>query len=245
MSRPDLRTDNILRQRQLDPEVRRLPGLILPEAQAATAEQSAQQSANVRESLRAAFAAELAELEEEARLRGIVAAQREASSALQSASDALTRQFQKQEAVLRNASEQERSQLMALIAAVRTRYEQLMPELEPVVTRLALIVTARLLGQRQIEGPLVAELAKHAIEEYRLAAPFQISVAAEDHAFILAHATADDLRQHLRIDHALVPGSCLIDYGSGQLDASLAIQWAALQAVVLQAASGGDHVVNA
>jgi len=245
MSRPETRVDSILRQPQIGPQLRRLPGLIVPGAQGTPTELSAQTPSSVLASLRATFATELAELGEEARLQGMRAAHQEADTALCNARETLTGQLQKQEALLRNAVQQEFAHLAALITAVRARYEQLIPELEPVVARLALIVTTRLLGQLHIERPLVADLAKHAIEEYHLVTPLQISVAAEDHALILAHTPADELLQHLRIHHELAPGSCLIDYGSGQLDASLATQWAALQSHVLQTASGAEHVASA
>jgi flagellar biosynthesis/type III secretory pathway protein FliH len=187
---------------------------------------AAREPSNVLASLREQFAAELKALRDEARQQGIAAARQEA------------------EAALRKAIQQEREHLMALVTAVRAQHEQMIPELEPVVVRLALMVVTKLLGQHQAARPLVADLAIQAIEAYRLGTLVQISVAPADHARIQAQEIASELFQHLQIDHELAPGSCLIDYGRGQLDVSLATQWATLQTMMLQAASGAGHVVS-
>lgn len=217
MSSPDSRTDSILRQPVIGSQVRRLPGLRTQLAHRSSSEETECNASNARAVLLEQFATELAVLKEEAR---------------------------QQEVVLRKGIEQERSQLMALVTAIRAQHEQLIPELEPVVARLALMVVAKMLEQHQVDRPLVADLAKHAIEVYRLGTRVQIIVATEDHACIQAHESSRELRQYLQIDHELTPGSCLIDYGSGQLDVSLATQWAAIKAVVLQAASGASRVVS-
>ena len=245
MSSPDQRTDSILRQPVIGKHVRRLPGLMTPSAHRSPSEEAENNASNTRAVLREQFAAELSALKDEARQQGIAAARQEAVAALRAAEEEQIRQLQQKEAVLRKAIQQEREQLMDLVTAVRAHHEKMIPELEPVVARLALIVVAKLLGQHQVSRPLVADLAIHAIEEYRLGTLVKIRVAAVDYACIQADEAASELLQCVHIDHDLEAGSCLIDYGSGELDASLATQWAVIQAMILQAASGAGRVVSA
>lgn len=245
MSSLDPRTDSILRQPVIGQHVRRLPGLMTPLAHRSPSEEAESNASKTRAVLREQFADELSALKDEARQQGISAARQEAVAALRAAEEEQTRQLQQKEAVLRKTIQQERKQLMDLVTAVHAHHEKMIPELEPVVARLALIVAAKLLGQHQVSKLLVADLARHAIEEYRLGALVKIRVSAVDYACIQAEEAESELLQCLHIDHDLAPGSCLIDYGSGELDASLATQWTAIQAMILQAASGAGRVVSA
>lgn len=245
MSSPDPRTDSILRQPVIGPHMRRLPGLMTQSAHRPSSEVAESNASNARAVLSEQFAAELNVLKDEARQQGIAAARQEAAAALRAAQEEQTRQLQQKEAVLRKAIQQEREQLQDLVTAVRAHHEKMIPELEPVVARLALIVVAKLLGQHQVSRSLVVDLAMLAIEEYRLGTLVKIRVAAADYACIQADESAGELLQCMHIDHELAPGSCLIDYGSGELDASLATQWTAIQAMLLQAASGAGRVVSA
>ncbi len=245
MSSPESRVDSILRQPVIGPHVRRLPGLMTPSAHLSVCDVADNSASNARALLREQFAAELNVLKDEARQQGIAAARQESEAALRAAEEEQICQLNQKEAVLRKAIQQERAQLMGLVAAVRAHHETLIPELEPVVARLALMVVAKLLGQHQVNRLLVVDLAMQAIEAYRLGALVKIRVAAVDYACIQADESAGELLQYVHTDHDLAPGSCLIDYGSGQLDASLATQWAAIQTVVLQAASGEGRVVSA
>lgn len=245
MSNPESHTDSILRQPVVGQQVRRLPGLMTQPAHNVASEATENEASNALALLRKQFAAELSALKNEARQQGIAAAREEVEASLRAAKEEQALQLQQKEAILRKAIQQEREQLMNLATSVRTHYEQIIPELEPVVARLALMVVAKLLGQHQANRSLVADLAMHAIEEYRLGTRVKIRVSAVDYACIHACEAAGALLQCTQIDHELAPGSCLIDYGSGELDASLAAQWAVIQTMILQAASGAGRVVSA
>lgn len=241
MSNPD----SILRQPVVGPHVRRLSGRMVTVSHQPAIEITESEPLSTLALLREKFAAELNDLREEARQYGIATARQEADVALRTAQEDQARQLQQKEELLRQDIQHEREQLMDLVMAVRTHHEQMIPEMEPVVARLALMVVTKLLGQHQSARPLVADLATHAIETYRLNTLVRINVAAEDYACIQAHEPAGELLPCLQIDHELIPGSCLIDYGSGQLDASLMTQWEAIQAMLTQSESGAGRVVSA
>lgn len=242
MSGPDLRGDSILRQPVVGSNARRLPGLA---ASAPAPVVPGHEARPLLDSLREQFATELAALQDEARQQGIAIARKEAEAALRVAKEEQVRQLQQKEDVLRKAIQKEQQHLADLVAAVRERHEQIIPDMEPVVARLALAVAAKLIGQHQVARPLVADLAAQAIEEYRLGKLVQVRVAAADYEHIQAQEPAGELLQHLQVDHQLMPGSCQIDYGSGQLDADLDTQWAAIKVVVLGDQTGAGRVVSA
>lgn len=245
MSNPNVRTDSVLRQPVIGPQVRRLSGSTVQSAHRVSTEAEKTEPLNALALLREQFAIELGVLRDEAHQQGLAIARQEAAVEIRAAKEEHVRQLQQKEDELRKAVQLEREQLTDLVASIRAHHEQIIPDLEAVVVRLALLVVAKLLGQHQVDRPLIADLAKHAIEAYRLGALMQIKVALVDYESIQAHAPADELLQYIQADHELAPGSCLIDYGCGQLDASLATQWAAIQATLLQSASGANRVAGA
>lgn len=245
MSSPDLRGDSVLRQPAVASGGRRLPGFADRAAAVSASKTQGSDAQQLLVSLREQFASELAVLKEEARLQGAAAARKEAEEALRVAKADLTRQWQQKEDEQRQAMEQSQQHVMALATALRERHEQVTAEMEPIVSRLALTVAAKLIGQHQVARPLVVDLATQAIEAYRLGTVVQVRVAAADYDRIQLQYPAEELLQFLKVDHQVEPGSCLIDYGRGQLDASLETQWAAIKAVVLQTQTGAGRVVSA
>lgn len=232
----------VLRQPQQSLGTRRLPGLHSGAA-APTAVPDARN--HTLDSLRSTFAAELALLADEARQRGLAEARQAASIALTEQQQEQTRQWQKKESALRLALEQEQQRLSDLAQALTQQSEQALEAMQPVVGRLALAVVMRVLGQHLISRPLVADLAAQAVEQYRLSEPLRIRVSAADYASLTANAAEEGRLAYFQIDHDATVGSCLIDFGAGQLDAGLETQLAAIKQALLQDAQGEGRVAHA
>ena len=232
----------VLRQPQQSLGTRRLPGLHSGVA-AATAAPDAR--SHTLDSLRSTFAAELTLLADEAKQSGLAAARDAASKALAEQQQEQARQWQKKESALRLALEQEQQRLSELAQALAKRSEQALEAMQPVVGRLALAAVMRVLGQHLVSRPLVADLAAQAVEQYRLSEPLRIRVSAADYASLTANAAEEGRLACFQIDHDAAVGSCLIDFGAGQLDAGLETQLAALKQALLQDAQGEGRVAHA
>lgn len=232
----------VLRQPQQSLGTRRLPGLHSGVV-APTATPDAR--SHTLDSLRSTFAAELALLADEARQSGLAAARDAASKALAEQQQEQSRQWQKKESALRLALEQEQQRLSDLAQALTKQSEQALEAMQPVVGRLALAVVMRVLGQHLVSRPLVADLAAQAVEQYRLSEPLRIRVSAADYASLTANAAEEGRLACFQIDHNAAVGSCLIDFGAGQLDAGLETQLAAIKQALLQDTQGEGCVAHA
>lgn len=234
---------SILRQPSKGLGKRRLPGRpgVALEAVA---------EAPMLDQLRQAFAAELDELRARAWQEGLDAARAEAATELagalhKSASEQTTLLLKKEQALEKNMAAQ-CARLESVLVELKAGSERVIGDLQGVVARLAYAVLLKLLGRHQASRSLVADLAAHAVDEYRLAGPLRIRVAAEDHASIVASGIEASLLATLQVDHDLPTGSCWIDYGKGVLDASLDAQLSALRDVLgLPADLGDAHVAGA
>lgn len=232
----------VLRQPQQSLGTRRLPGL---HSGATPATAAPDTRSHTLDSLRSTFAAELALLADEARQKGLAEARQAASKALAEQQQEQARQWQKKESALRLELEQEQQRLADLAQALAEQSQQALAAMEPVVGRLALALVMRVLGQHLVSRPLVADLAAQAIEQYRLSEPLRIRVSAADYASLTANALDGGRLACFQIDHDAAVGSCLIDFGAGQLDAGLETQLAAIKQVLLQDAQGEGRVAHA
>ena len=196
------------------------------------------------EVLRAKFAQELADLHEQSRAAGLAQARNE--FAKQAATELAQQQqaWLKKEAALREALEAQRLQLVQLTSQLETQGAQMIASMTPTVGRLALAVVVRLLGQHAPGRSLVADMARQAIEEYQLQAPLRIRVAALDYTTLQARMQDDPRLALFQPDPAAPPGSCLIDHGTGQLDAGLDTQLAALKALLAPDKRGDANVAG-
>lgn len=194
--------------------------------------------------LRVTFAQELAELHQQAHAQGL--SQAREAFAKQAAAELAQQQqaWLKQEAALREALASQRAQLVELASQLEQQRVQMTASMTPVIGRLALAVVVRLLGQHAPSRSLVADMAGQAIEAYQLQTPLRIRVAAADYATLQARMPADPLLALFQSDPTATPGSCLIDHGIGQLDASLDTQLAALKALLAADAGGDAHVAG-
>lgn len=198
-------------------------------------------------SLRATFADELAQLEQEVKARALADARRIAEQELAVAQEKqrseLLAELDQQALQQKQTLERQQQQLTALMQALEAQRIEMAESLEPVVGRLALAAVMRLLGRHAVEHALVAELASRAVEEYRLGSPLRIRVAEADYRSIVAGSSDQALKAMLQVDHEAAAGSCTIDFGAGQLDAGLETQLAAIKAALLgQEPGGGDRV---
>lgn len=199
--------------------------------------------------LRSVFHDELEQLRKAAQQEGLaagrVAAAKQQASALQTALAEQARKWQKEEERLRASLEQQQVALSRAVTQLNEHHQKLVTAMEPVVGRLAIALVTRLLGTRSEAHPLIAELAQHAIKEYRLSSPLSIKVAAADYDRIQAGLHDDLLLPLFQIDHDAKPGSCLIDYGTGQLDAGLHTQLSAFRELLLSPEKELDRVGDA
>jgi flagellar biosynthesis/type III secretory pathway protein FliH len=235
----------VLRQPQQGLGTRRLPGLsgLHGGAVAPVAEPAAR--SHTLDSLSSAFASELALLADEARQEGLATARQVASKALAEQQQEQSRQWQKKESALRLALEQEQQRMSALAEALARQSEKAVEAMQPVVGRLALAVVTRVLGQHLVSRPLVADLAAQAVEQYRLGNPLRIRVSAADYASLSASAGEEGPLACFQVDHEAAVGSCVIDFGAGQLDAGLETQLAAIKQALLPDSQGDDRVAPA
>ncbi|NWB95794.1 hypothetical protein HX882_07840 [Pseudomonas gingeri] len=240
-------SSTVLRQPSQSQGARRLPGIDTRDQETAQVSQDRQRES--MNALRATFASELAELEREARAKGLAQGRQDgveqARAELAKALVQQEQQWLKKETTLREALDTQRLKLGEVVDALKQQRERLLSTLEPIVGRLALAVTTRLLGQQHNTRSLVADLARQAIEEYRLSGPLRIRVARVDYEALQRLAPDDALLASLQIDPEAAAGSCLIDFEGGQLDAGLDTQLEQARASLVPAAQGGDRVAGA
>lgn len=237
---------SILRQPAQGQGARRLPGResdgrVQANPQADTPDQTLA-------ALRSAYAPQLLLLEQEARERGLSqglaeAAQKAEAQALKAQAQQ-SMQWQQQEKRLRESQQEQQRQLQVLIEALKEQSAQMLEAMQPVLGRLALGVIARMLGHQAAQPSLVADLAQQAVEQYRLSEPLRVRVAPVDYQR-LQTLGCESPPYTWHADPDLVAGSCLIDFATGQLDASLDYQWAQLKTVLLADEQGEDRVAGA
>lgn len=225
-------SSTVLRQPSQNLGTRRLPTLGA-NVQTNTSPNEERQP-DVKQALRETFALELAEIERETREKGLLEGSRQARTQLSEALAQQEQQWLKKEASLRTALETERLQLARLVEALGAQQKQLMIAMEPTVGRLALAVVTRFLGEHAQTRPLIADLARQAIEAYQLVGPMRIRVARGDYETLLRLAPDDALLTSFQIDPQASPGSCRIDFGDGQLDVGVPTQLANVAAVLTE-----------
>ncbi|WP_460095185.1 FliH/SctL family protein [Pseudomonas sp. H2_E02] len=229
-------SSTVLRQPSQNLGTRRLPTLGA-NVQTNTSPNEERQP-DVKQALRETFALELAEIERESREKGLLEGSRQARTQLSEALAHQEQQWLKKEASLRTALETERLQLARLVETLGVQQKQLMVAMEPSVGRLALAVVTRLLDLHAETRPLIADLARQAIEEYQLVGPMRIRVARGDYETLLRLAPDDALLASFQVDPQASPGSCLIDFGGGQLDVGVQTQLTNVAAVLTERGDG-------
>ncbi|XVN16179.1 FliH/SctL family protein [Pseudomonas corrugata] len=230
----------VLRQPPQKPGTRRLPGFD-GDVRTKMSLKEAHQP-DVKATLRETFALEFAEVERECRdkaiAEGLLEGGKQARAQLTKALAEQEQQWLKKEASLRAALEAQRLQLAQLVEALGVQQQQLMAAMEPLVGRLALTVVTRLLGQHDDTHSLVADLARRAIDEYKLAAPLRIRVARADYETLLRLAPDDALLPSFLVDPQACVGSCLIEFEGGQLDAGVHTQLSKAASVLAEQGEG-------
>ncbi|MDO8330488.1 MAG: FliH/SctL family protein [Fluviicoccus sp.] len=188
----------------------------------------------LRATLKVQFSVQLAELEEEARKAGLKNAADEAVSALKHAREQVVSAWKLEEDKLRASLKSDQEKLRGLIVSLAEEREQMLGEMAPALVELLFASLIKILGRHALEGELVKDIAAQAIKEYRIASPFRILISRVDYERMAAEDTSDSILDSLRVDDHAKPGSCLIDYGNGSLDASLEKQLESLKQLLLR-----------
>lgn len=197
---------------------------------------------NEQPDLRVIFAEELAALTTEVRTeavaQGKAQAERELAAARENLQAELTADFASQLESERQKLDIQREQLTTLMGALKAEREGLVEAMFPTVVRLSTAVVLRLLGSHATSRTLVGDLARHAIDEYRLDGSLRVLVSEADYHAIVDSGDEQTFIDMFHIDREAVVGSCVIDFGTGLLDASLNTQLDTLKAVLMKAGGG-------
>ncbi|UZE26181.1 hypothetical protein LOY67_12495 [Pseudomonas sp. B21-056] len=233
-------SSTVLRQPSQKPGIRRLPGFDGDVRANMPLKEGRQPDAKAI--LRETFALEFAEIERECRdkaiAEGLLEGGKQARAQLTKALVEQEQQWLKKEASLRAALETQRLHLAQLVEALGLQQQQLMSAMEPLVGRLALAVVTRLLGQHDDTHMLVADLARRAIDEYKLTEPLRIRVARTDYEALLRLAPDDALLPSFVVDSQACAGSCLIEFEGGRLDAGVHTQLSKAASVLTEQGEG-------
>lgn len=136
---------------------------------------------------------------------------------------------------LRDASEQMTRLLRALPEAV-SRIED---EIEPQVVEAAFMATLRVLGEAAARRPLIVDICRQALVEYRQR-PIALRVAEQERealAFL-----ADEGAVTVVADARLMPGQCRLETRKGLYDTSLEVRLQALLRGFLSALRRGEDI---
>ena len=118
---------------------------------------------------------------------------------------------------LREANEQ----LARLLRAVPEAMAENDAQMEPIVVEAAFIATLRVLGEVATQRPLIVDVCRQALNEYRLR-PVVLRVAA-DEAETLA-ALVEDGAVRIAADAHLMTGQCRLETHKGLYDTSLEVR---------------------
>lgn len=190
--------------------------------------------AAVMASLRQTFSEQLAQLEEEARQRGLKKAAEESVATLRQLKEQISAKAAEEERKAKQTLDKEIKRLAELHQAIAEQQAGMYAAMEPTVIELVFAISSKLLGQRAIEQSVVAELSQQAIDQYRLATILKIHVSRADFDYLSSQDNASELLPYYQVDEHVALGSCVIDFGVGSLDASLDTQLAAIRDLLLQ-----------
>lgn len=191
------------------------------------------EDSKVRETLSHVYAIELDELKEEARQRGLREGQIESQEILGEIQTNFERKLEEKGAILSAELNQERQKFIDLVAALEKQKLEFMADMQPEIGRVVAIVCAKILGRHAIDHALITDMAKQAIIEHQIS-PICIYVSAEDYERTRRYPGGEDVLAILKVDQNAEVGSCVIDFGTGQLDASLERQIQSLKAILLK-----------
>lgn len=218
----------VLRQPIMGTGTRRLPGPSVPVPPVKNDVVAAPDQNAIRNQLREQFADELMQLQKEASQRGLATARE---------------QWQAEEKKLKQAFLDQQSQFKSVVESLQKAQAELLQSMEPMIGRLALLATLKLLGQHQQLRPLVPDMVAQTLDTYRLEGPLRIHLSAVDYEQVKSSGLHESLLAHLVSDANLVSGNCVIDHGTGRLEAGLEVQWDALKKALLSS-QGVTHVAS-
>lgn len=186
--------------------------------------------------LASAFAAELAELREDARsegyLAGYEAGKADAVEHYAEKTRELTAQHDSKLVELRTCIEQ----LSTLKTAIETDYQRKLQSVEPAAVAIAFAGITRLLERPDAFQTMLASIVRDAIATFGQQHPLTITVAEADAALLRSVADLQPWTEALVTNAHLARGSCVVDCGPRSLDASLLTQLDQLRHVLLTTA---------
>jgi|GEM_PF-2871051 len=194
-------------------------------------------AASMMASLRQNFSSQLATLEEEARQRGLKKAAEESVVVLHQLKEQMTAKWAEEEQKKRQLLAEEQKKLAALYQNIQNQKEKILTAMEPTVIELSFEIVAKILGKKAVERSVIAELAEQAIDRYRLKSLLKIYIARADFEYLAKQENHNELMSYYQIDEHASVGSCIIDFGTGSLDASLETQLKAIRDLLLQGRS--------
>lgn len=121
--------------------------------------------------------------------------------------------------------EEANARLARLLRAVPEAVADTDAQMEPVAAELAFAATMRVLGEIAAKRPLIADICRQALDEYRLR-PVVLRVAA-DEVEALADLVEDDVVRVVA-DVSLTAGQCRLETHKGLYDTSLEVRLEAL-----------------
>jgi flagellar biosynthesis/type III secretory pathway protein FliH len=184
-------------------------------------------------SLREAFADELEQLREESRQEGRRAAEVERQATLQKLEENYETQLKVDRAQQEARLAAECARLQALAAELQRQGPVLQSEAEAAALEIAFQTVTKLLGQHRAEKPWLADLVAQALKAHRVSGPVTVRIAADDFALLKGGEDAG-MAIEFTADPALKPGDCLIGFGEGRVDASLAKQLDRIRDIFLE-----------
>ncbi|MCD6069502.1 MAG: putative flagellar assembly protein FliH [Microvirga sp.] len=132
-----------------------------------------------------------------------------------------------------------RKRLSSSLEAIEAQRRELLEQSERFAVTVAYTAVSRIVGALAEEGRLVGALVSRAVEESRLGGPFVVRVAKEDHGQLLSLALPEGLSVELLPDEKLKPGSCVVEFENGSMDAGLDAQLVAIKDALLRSLSDG------
>lgn len=166
---------------------------------------------------------------------GIKHAEEEIKRRSREAETAIAADHAKESGRLRDANEQMAQLLRSLPEAVW----KLEDEIEPQVAEAAFMATLRVLGDVATRRPLIVEICRQALVEYRQR-PIALRVAEQERdavAFL-----AEEGAVTVVADARLIPGQCRLETRKGLYDTSLEVRLQALLRGFLSALRSGEGV---
>lgn len=186
-----------------------------------------------KDALRKTFAAELMEIEEEARRHGVLAAEKELTSKLQILESDYQERINTENEKRNAALSKEKEQIQKVVAVLGQEVQSFKSAAESAVLEIAFVTVVKLLGERAADRRLLGELASKAVTEHGLSGSVCILVSKADYEFLQV-LPDQGMGVDFLPDDSLKSGDCIIRFGQGRIDAGLDGQLTAIKDIFIK-----------